>query len=208
MTETSIFSAKAITDANILLKWIRSYICQPHPQLGREGDVCPFVQPALHNNMLHMALHYEVYGQSLAELEAVMRSYLSIFQACCPAERSNALLQTLLVVFPAIPAERSTIIDHAHQDLKSEFVQQGLMLGQFHMTCSESAVHNPAFQVMVSPLPFFAIRYMAQHDILFLHQRSDWFKHYSARMGNAYAQGKVSNATFVRLYEAAKQRSL
>lgn len=80
------------------------------------------------------------------------------------------------------------------------------MLGQFHMTCPEPAVRNPDFPVMLSPLPFFAIRHMAQHDVLFLHQHRDWFSLYDARMGEAYLQGKVSHPLLVQFYEDARQR--
>ena len=206
MLETQIFSAKTITDANTLLQWIQSYICQPHPQLGRKGAICPFVPPALDNDTVGMVFHYEIDGRSLEDVETTTRKYIQTFLDRHPQDRPNAILQTLLVIFPNISVEDSTVIDKAHQKLKSEFVQNGLMLGQFHMACPESAVRNPDFPVMVSPLPFFSIRYMAQHDILFLHQRTDWFAEYDARMGSAYERGKVPNPVFVHLYKDARQQ--
>lgn len=206
MCETPFLSTRKITDAHTLLNWIQSYICQPHPQLGRKGDICPFAQPAIDNNMLDMVFHYGVNGQSASEIEAITQKYIQVFLDHYPLDRPNAIFQTLLVVFPDIPIELSTVIDDAHRTLKSAYVQQGLMLGQFHMTCPEPAVRNPDFPIMVSPLPFFAIRHMAQHDVLFLHQRTDWFSHYDARLGEAYQLGKVSHPLLVQLYEGAKQR--
>jgi hypothetical protein len=153
-----------------------------------------------------MVFHYEIDGQSLEDVESITQKYIQIFLDHYPLDRPNAILQTLLIIFPNIPVERSTIIDEAHQALKSAFVQRGLMLGQFHMTCPEPAVRNSEFPVMISPLPFFAIRHMAQHDVLFLHQRTDWFSQYDARMGSSYEQGKVSNPLLVQFYEEAKQR--
>jgi hypothetical protein len=206
MCETPILSARTITDAHTLLNWIQSYICQPHPQLGRKGAICPFAEPAIDKNMLDMVFHYDVDGQSVAEVEAITQKYIHLFLDHYPLDRPDAILQTLLVVFPNIPIERSTVIDDAHQTLKSAFVQRGLMLGQFHMTCPEPAVRNPDFPAMVSPLPFFAIRHMAQHDVLFLHQRPDWFSQYDARLGEAYHLGKVSHPLLVQSYEDGKQR--
>jgi hypothetical protein len=156
--------------------------------------------------MLDMVFHYDVDGQSVAEVEAITQKYIHLFLDHYPLDRPDAILQTLLVVFPNIPIERSTVIDDAHQTLKSAFVQRGLMLGQFHMTCPEPAVRNPDFPAMVSPLPFFAIRHMAQHDVLFLHQRPDWFSQYDARLGEAYHLGKVSHPLLVQSYEDGKQR--
>jgi hypothetical protein len=204
--EVQILSTRAITDAHILLNWIQSYICQPHPQLGRKGAICPFAEPAIDNNTLDMVFHYEIGGQSLEDVISVTQKYIQIFLDRYPLDRPDAVLQTLLIIFPNIPIERSTIIDEAHRSLKSEYVQHGLMLGQFHMTCPEPAVRNPDFPVMVSPLPFFAVRHMSQHDVLFLHQRADWFKQYNARMGDAYLQRKVSHPLLVQFYEEAKQR--
>jgi hypothetical protein len=205
MPEIQILPTRAITDAHTILSWMQSYICQPHPKLGRKGDICPFARPAMDNNTLDMVFHYEVDGQSLEDVVSITRSYVQLFLDRYPLDRSDAILQTLLVIFPNIPIERSTIIDEVHSILKSEYVLQGLMLGQFHMTCPEPAVRNPDFQVMVSPLPFFAIRHMAQHDVLFLNQRRDWFGQYDARMGEAYQQGKVSHPLLVKFYEEAKQ---
>jgi hypothetical protein len=206
VAETQILSTRTITDASTLLAWIQSYICQPHSQLGRKGAICPFAEPAIDNNTLDMVFHYEVDGQSLAEVESITQKYIQIFLNNYPLDRPDAVLQTLLIIFPNIPIERSTVIDEAHQTLKSEYVQQGLMLGQFHMTCPEPAVRNPDFPAMVSPLPFFAIRHMAQHDVLFLHQRTDWFSQYDARLGEPYQLGKVSHPLLVQFYEEGKQR--
>jgi hypothetical protein len=206
VAETQILSTRTIDDASTLLEWIRSYICQPHPQLGRKGAICPFAEPAIDNDTLDMVFHYEVDGQSVEEVQSITQKYIQTFVDRYPLNRPDAILQTLLVIFPNIPAERSTVIDEAHQALKSAFVEQGLMLGQFHMTCPEPAVRNPDFQVMVSPLPFFAIRHMAQHDVLFLNQRRDWFSEYDVRQGEPYQLGKVSHPLLVQFYEEAKQR--
>jgi hypothetical protein len=206
VAETPMLSVRTIDDAHTLLSWIRSYICQPHPQIGRKGAVCPFAEPAIDNNTLDMVFHYEVDGQSVAEVAAIMQGYIQIFLDRYALDRPDAILQTLLIVFPDIPVERSTVIDEVHQALKSAFVERGLMLGQFHMTCPEPAVRNPDFPVMVSPLPFFAIRHMAQHDVLFLNQRRDWFSEYDVRQGEPYLQGKVSHPLLVQFYEEAKQR--
>jgi heptaprenyl diphosphate synthase len=206
MEDKNVVTLRMIKDANILFDWVTSYICKPHPLLGRKGDICPFAQPSIDKEKMGMVFHYEVDGRDINDVVSVMRHYMSTFPSNYPKNASSAILQTLLVVFPAIPAECSTVIDDAHKILKDEYVQNGLMLGQFHMTCPEPAVYNPDFSVMVSPLPFYAIRYMAQHDILFLHSDPAWFSEYDTRLGEPYRHGKVSNPLFVQQYKQAKEQ--
>ena len=38
-----------------ILAWARQYLDTPHPELGRNGPVCPYTQPSLHKGLFHLA---------------------------------------------------------------------------------------------------------------------------------------------------------
>jgi hypothetical protein len=74
------------------------------------------------------------------------------------------------------------------------------MVGQFHPTCTEPAARNTTFMVNRAPVPLVAIRRMALHDVLFLHQWEDWFLEYSNRFGHRYGEDKHIDPALARAY--------
>src|SRR5947208_11361656 len=104
-------------------------------------------------------------------------------------ESSNTNLHALVVVVDGRPEDAWWLIDEGHKAAKDDIVAQGLMLGQFHPLCTEPAARNPLFPVNRAPYPLYAIRNMALHDILFLHDNPTWFHHYQKGFGHRYGSG-------------------
>jgi hypothetical protein len=186
--------------------WIEEFICEPRPDLGRAGPVCPFVRPSLERELLSMAFHYEIDGSSVKAVKRTISDYGAKFLKLPFASERDRGLLSLLVVFPNIPEERAGVIDAVHAEMKTQFVQRGLMLGQFHPNCTAPAVHNHSFRAFVSPFPLFAMRYMSYHDILFLSEQEQWFAEFYLRFGSKYELGQVSNRGFVDMFNKAKER--
>ncbi len=158
-----------------------------------------------------MAFAYDIDGSDRGQVEqAVERrvyEYMDEFLKVPILDEQDRLNKSLVMVFPSIPQEISEVIDSVHARVKTEFVRKGLMIGQFHQTCPEPAIHNRDFEVMRSPLPTFALRYMAVHDILFLNQKKIWFDEYCLRFGAKYELGQVSNKDgFVDMFNETKER--
>jgi hypothetical protein len=83
------------------------------------------------------------------------------------------------------------------------------MLGQFHPRCPEPAARNPGFLVSRSPVPMFAISWMAFHDILFPHHKPAWFAQYAERFGRRYRSRPNVEPLFLDLFHrAAEQHGL
>ena len=197
----------SVRDTKRLFEWIEVYICQPHPQLGRTGSVCPFVRLSIERGALSMSFHYEIDGSRVNTLKRTIYGYAAKFLELPYSDERDRELQALLVIFPNIPEERADVIDLVHAQLKTHFVEKGLMLGQFHPNCPETAAHNPFFRVSVSPFPLFAIRYMVLHDILFLSKQEQWFAEYYSRFGSKYELNQVSNkGGLVDLFNDTKER--
>ncbi|KJK35244.1 hypothetical protein UK15_32080 [Streptomyces variegatus] len=166
-------------------EWLNSYITQPHEQLGRSGAVCPFVAPARRVDAVETTVRLVGPAASLPLLKEVIRCGLDEFEQF-GRRASNPTLRSLLIVLPDLPPETFALLDEAHAQVKTESVERGLMIGQFHPNCDEPAARNPAFKVSRAPVPLVAVRAMAVHDILFLGERADWFAQYHRRFGERY----------------------
>ena len=153
-----------------------------------------------------MTFHYEVDGNKEVIIY-LMGCYRDFFLRRFTTSTPESLYNSLLVVFPNIPQEDAPVVDEVARELKTGFVQSGLMIGEFHPRSNIAAIRNPEFHPMVAPFPMLAIRNMTVHDILFLHQKKIWFDEFNARMGQLYQENKVSNKDgLVDLYNATKER--
>lgn len=194
-----------VDHASRVVQWLETYIANPHSELGREGPICPFVAPAIDRNMVYMAFHYEVTGQEDL-IRDLLNCYIPVFLDHPSQDETTQVYKTLLIVFPNIPENETSVLDRVHAQVKTDFVQSGLMLGQFHKNCPEPAARNPFFLISVSPIPLVAIRHMAIHDILFLKDNEMWFREYVARFGSRYAAKTITNELFIKTYNDALAR--
>lgn len=182
-------------------RWLREYVAQPHEQLGREGAVCPFVAPAIQADTLRLRTRRGFGDATADDVRALVREMARDFLAA-RWPHSNPTLHTLLLALPDLPRARWHLLDDVQAAVKPELAQQGLMLGQFHPECAEPAARNPGFPVSRSPLPLLALRRMALHDVLFLHQDPELFEQYRLRFGARYERGAAVDPLFRQVYEA------
>jgi len=185
------FSNADIPIAYETLAWVQSFLVDSNPRMKRSHDsngesVCPYAKPMLSDNALYMAFHHEVNGKSAELIESIVLGYREPFKNSTPFHPAERLKKALLVVFPEIPPTETTVLDVVHNNIKSHFVRDGLMVAQCHARCDGRSVHCPGLKVYTSPHPFMAIRYMALHDILFLEENEKWFAYYDQRFGSRF----------------------
>ncbi|MCP3753688.1 DUF6875 domain-containing protein [Streptomyces sp. TBY4] len=165
--------------------WLTEYISQPDARIGRPGAVCPFVAPSQKAGALHQRICPTGSDPSpLLVAEQVRRAFDEFHAITWPT--TNSQLWCLLLVFSDLPAHRLRTLDEAHALMKPESVDRGFMIGQFHDSCTVPAVRNAEFQVSRAPVPVIAVRLMAVHDVLFLHERKQWFQAYLSRFADHY----------------------
>ncbi|WP_406174403.1 DUF6875 domain-containing protein [Streptomyces sp. NBC_00996] len=199
LTEPAAEITKLIDD------WLTGYITKPHAELGRSGPVCPFVEPSRRAGcfVLYTAEWRPEFG--LSHMVDTVDNAVEYF-ATHEWDSRNSNLHSLLVAVPDLPRDAYWLIDKAHELTKDRVVARGLMLGQFHPTCEEPAARNSGFPVNRSPVPLFAVRNMALHDILFLHADDVWFAEYEQHYGRHYEKPDRIAPDFVRLFQAARAR--
>jgi len=144
-----------------------------------------------------------------AGIEKIVSAYREIFLNLEPRQGETALYKAILILFPYIPRESAPIlIDGIQRSLKPSFVEDGLMLGEFHELNDTPGLHNPELRPLRSPVPMLAIRFMVESDLLFLVREIDP-PHLRIRYLRAFLKhmGGVSSVATLRLANAALRQA-
>ncbi len=196
------------TSPSVLLetarKWFLDYLCKPHPLLGRDGAVCPFVAPAIKAGTVVTVERTLAADIDIDGMVATVHDMVDEFQNVRWPDRGD--LRALVWVLTGIHDEKLTLLDDAHRITKTNLVQRGFILGQFHPRCPERAINNPEFSISRAPVPMFGLRRMAFHDVLFLCSDPNWFAAYQERYRDRYESGAVTSPALIEKYGQACDR--
>jgi heptaprenyl diphosphate synthase len=203
------YGQRAEADLAVVVEWLREYVSKPAKEVGRTGPVCPFVPPALDDNAVRFDFFYDLDCREPERLRSVVVDLLHEFEAtAAPPNRAGTSLASMVIVLPDTDAQGWAAIDALYPELKDVAIELGLMIGQFHPNCDERAVRNPAFPVSRSPVALLAVRRIAPHDVLFLHDDPRWFTAYEKRFGTNVRAGKVRDKLMRQLHATAASRFL
>jgi hypothetical protein len=159
-------------------EWATAYLVAPHPDLGREGPVCPFTAASITKEIFWVGC-VDRSDLTAEDIEKTVAGMVTGFRCLPPTEGPDALLKTILILFPTVTDY--SLIDEAQRRLKEESVAMGLMIGQFYPGCEEPGIRNPDFRPLQSPLALLAIRHMVSSDFPFLTKKAEWIEEYLRR---------------------------
>jgi hypothetical protein len=150
------------------LDWLTDFIMRPHAELGRHGAVCPFVQPAHFEKALVFCawdveeLPFDIFLSILISIPQLYHRMLAgmpvrskLFSLCIFL---NGLEDSLYFEY----------VDKAHSLAKPFFMDEGLMLGEFHPLSMTEGARSTTFRPMRSNRPVFVVRAITPHDVLFI----------------------------------------
>lgn len=157
-----------------VVTWAKEFLCQPHPNLGRDGAVCPYVQTSMDKCRFLLTVCPGVDFVPEEVLDRVMR-YRDWFLDIEPRTGPESFFKTILLLFPDIPLSAvPSVIDAVQERLKPEYVKKGLMIGEFHsVPPNKGGLWNPDFRPLNCPVPLLAIRHMVPSDFPFLKEAKD-----------------------------------
>lgn len=158
-----------------LRRWVREYLCRPHPDLGRSGPVCPYMSHAIACQFVWAAF-FDGRDIGAERITGIVDDLYDLFPTLPPEEGPDSKLKAVLAVFPDLT--EYTDIEAVQRDQKTRFVKKGLMLGQFYPGCTVAGLHNSAFPALDAPLPLLAVRHMVATDLPFLVTRHEWIDIY------------------------------
>jgi len=175
-------------------EWARHFLCTPHPELGRGGPVCPYVETSIKKDLFWLTLA-QTASANVALVRRTVLHHREVFLERAPREGSDAFFKTILILFPDVtPDDAPQVIDGLQRSLKLAFVKHDLMIGEFHTRNNSPGLWNEDFRPLRSPIPMLAIRFMVVSDLPFLVRTLDHTRAYLERFGD---EGRKRLRTYI-----------
>ena len=166
--------------------WIKTYVVEPHKDLGRAGPVCPFVPEALERKTLWLA------PEQIADLEVpavveLINGYQRLFLDAQPTDGDDANYKVIVVVFTDLSADRAQgVFDDVLQHLAvPSYVEDGIVFGPFYEGHEGTAIYNSSFRPFRSPVPFLFVRHGVISDWKFFLDNDDQLNRWAHRYGES-----------------------
>jgi hypothetical protein len=169
--------------------WIKTFVARPHRDLGRTGNVCPFVPGAVERRVLWLAPE-QVADRTVPDVVALIEDYKARFLSAEPVEGDDATYKSISVVFTDLAAESAKgLLDDVLEQLGApSYVDEGLVMGAFYESNEGTAIYNSSFRPFTSPVPFLLMRLAVISDWKFFLDDEDWLGRWLGRYGEAGAQ--------------------
>jgi len=166
-----------------MLCYVREFLAKTHPDVGRGGPVCPFIPKALKLDCLYLQVSR---GRTRHEVRRAVEDAKAAFGGLKPNTGNMRFFRAVVLVFPEVPIKNAnSIIDGTQQELKDRFVQDGLMLGEFHLLNNAPGLRNANFFPLRAPYPCLAMRHMVPSDLPFLKDKKEWTQAYLGQFDSA-----------------------
>jgi len=159
-------NAQALADISV---YVSQFLAKCHPLVGRPGPVCPFVPTSLKSNILRLVVANTTHDATPRDVAQLVMLMKSLFKKMEPQSGKMALNKAIVIIFPNLvtTAQRLTI-DAVQEALKERFVEDGMMLGEFHRCNTSAGLRNENWFPLRTPHPCLAMRFMVPSDIPFL----------------------------------------
>jgi hypothetical protein len=169
--------------------WIKTFVANPHKDLGRTGPVCPFVPEALLRKALWFASE-QVEGQSLPEVIQRVNRYKTLFLQAEPTDSEGRNYKSVVIVFTDLSTDRAKDLfdDVLSQLAVPSYADDGLVLGAFYKSNEATAVHNRHFRPFTPPVPFLLMRHAVVSDWVFFLENDELLSLWARRFGESAVQ--------------------
>ncbi len=186
----------------VIVTWMRDFLCQPHPDLGRTGPVCPFMPIAMKLDSLFLTCIHLKSDAAPEHVGKIASQYRDVFLHQEPRYGDESVNKALLMLFPDIDeAAVPELIDGVQATLKKDFTRCGLMLGEFHAKNQTPGLRSDKIRPLRSPIPMLVIRHMVETDLPFLSRPRDtagarvgFLRAYLRRLGQSVSEQRLDRA--------------
>ena len=183
--------------------WIRDFTTNPHPDLGREGAVCPYMVRALGNARLTLLAFDAARGDDALAAQALEFRELARRRAAELGPEGSFLIY-FAVPYGAPEPDLKAMVARVHARLRREFVASGFMVGDFWPDHETPGLHSPTFRPFASPVPMLGVRHVVPADLVFFITPdipADTQREYLELYGNHFA-GRLNDYWSKRLAAA------
>jgi hypothetical protein len=166
--------------------WIRTFVVNPHKDLGRAGPVCPFVPESLERKVLWLAPE-QIADRRVPDVIELVSDYKRLLLDSRPADGDDAIYNVIVVVFTDLSADRAKgVFGEVVRNLAvPSYVDDGVLFGPYYEGNEVTAIYNSSFRPFQSPVPFLFVRHGVVDDWKFFLDNEDWFNLWARRYGES-----------------------
>jgi hypothetical protein len=180
LAQADLDALRAVAD------WIKSFVSNPHQDLGRAGPVCPFVPGALARNTLWLAPE-RVAERSVSDVVELTKGYQRLFKDAPLTDGDDATYKSVVVVFADLSVD---LADEFFAEVLDElaapsYVKDGFVMGGFYEGNEGTAIYNARFHPFTSPVPSLLMRQAVVSDWKFFLDDEDWLNRWAGRYRDA-----------------------
>lgn len=148
--------------------WVHKFLCRRSPLIGRGGVVCPNTQFGLTQSSIMMTVAPEETNTKQSVIDLTLQSRDKFIELV--NEQPELVEYTAVITsFPSLKSQEGyELIEEVQSELKRSYVEMGLMIGQFYLTCPETGIRNEKFYPLRCPEPLLVVRTMVKSDLVFL----------------------------------------
>ncbi len=154
--------------------YLYDFLPNPHKNLGRKGDVCPFMKKALKLNSVEVKYYPLIFFEKTLE-NIILNNFENI--------RNKNIYNSIIMIFPDT---QTTKILKLQEKLKKYIVSEGYMIGEFYKNNLQTGLHNNNFFPLQTIVCCIALRKMVVGDKIFLNSekyeetiRKEYIKYYN-----------------------------
>ena len=184
--DTSSLAESDLDALRSVAGWVRTFVIQPHQDLGRPGPVCPFTPVAIEHDALWLAPERSA-GRSTSDLIQLIQGYQRRLLGAPPLGGIGGDHKSIVIVFPDLQAgDAKAFFEGALQQIGlSSYADLGLVMGPFYEGNDGTAIYNANFRPFVSPVPFLLMRRAVVSDWKFFLNNEDLFELWARRYGES-----------------------
>lgn len=199
---------KATADVERCEGWLTHYLGEPHAELGRSGEICPFIKTSMRRNRVTHRTYPKIKSIDDKTLgDVLMYEGMKLSRSLDRENDADFELSAVCILFPNLEQGSFANMHAAHTRSKSLLMRGGIMVSVFYPGYERPALYNPKFHLYQSPYPIAAVRPMALRDLAFVDYNEEAFGEYRRRFGAKYRAGKVPNKFgWVDKYTEAEKR--
>jgi hypothetical protein len=180
LADRDLSALRAIAD------WIKTFVVEPHKDLGRAGTVCPFVPGSLERKVLWLAPE-PLADEGEPNVVELVRGYKRLFLETQPVGGDDADYKVIVVVFTDLPADRAQgVFDDVLERLAvPSYADDNVLFGPYYEGNEATAIYNSAFQPFQSPVPFLFVRQGVVSDWKFFLDNEELLNWWARRFGES-----------------------
>jgi len=156
-----------------LSSWVEDFLGNTNELLGREGPTCPYTRKSMKDDLLWFTVISEDY--SIDKLFSHVQELKNWFIKRELKDEKFEEFRAVISVYTGL-TDAALKIKSLQINSKSDFVKEGLMVGEFFPGCDTPGLWNTNFRPLDSPISMIAIRNMVQTDLAFLRDTEEYFK--------------------------------